>query len=94
VSAGLSLKKSDFNERSERMDKSIEQLIDEVLKLPQEIKAYLAEKLLENLDVETDADLSPEWREEIERRCAEIDSGIAVLKDADEVFKEAFRRVK
>lgn len=76
------------------MDKSIEKLIDEVLHLPYEIKAYLAEKLLESLDAEADADISPEWREEIERRCAEIDSGIAVLKDSDEVFKNAFRRIK
>ncbi|NLV66431.1 MAG: addiction module protein [Spirochaetes bacterium] len=76
------------------MDKSIEKLIDEVLNLPHEIKAYLAEKLLENLDADTDADISPEWREEIERRCAEIDSGLAVLKDSDEVFKSALSRLK
>lgn len=76
------------------MDKSIEKLINEVLNLPQEIKAYLAEKLLENLDTETDADISPEWQEEIKRRCAEIDSSLAVLKDSDEVFKDAFKKFK
>lgn len=76
------------------MDKSIEKLINEVLNLPHEIKAYLAEKLLENLDTETDADISPEWQKEIERRCAEIDSGLAVLKDSDEVFKDAFKKFK
>jgi len=47
------------------MDKSIEKLIDEVLNLPHEMKAYLAEKLLESLDTETDADISPEWQKEI-----------------------------
>ncbi len=76
------------------MEKSIEKLIDEVLNLPHEMKAYLAEKLLESLDTETDADISPEWQKEIKMRCAEIDSGIAVLKDSDEVFKDAFKRFK
>lgn len=76
------------------MDKSIEKLINEVLNLPHEIKAYLAEKLLENLDTETDSVISPEWQEEIKMRCAEIDSGLAVLKDSDEVFKDAFKKFK
>lgn len=76
------------------MDKSLERLINEVLSLPLEIKAYLAEKLLENLDSETDVEISQEWRKEVEKRCAEIDSGIAVLKDADEVFKDAFSKLK
>jgi hypothetical protein len=76
------------------MDKSIEKLIDEVLNLPNEMKAYLAEKILENLDTDTNADISNEWRDEIYRRCAEIDSGIAVLKDSDKVFQETFKRLK
>ena len=76
------------------MDKSIEKLIDEVLNLPNEMKAYLAEKILENLDTDTNPDISNEWRNEIYRRCSEIDSGIAVLKDSDKVFQEAFKRLK
>ncbi len=76
------------------MDKSIESLINEVLNLPHEIKAYLAEKLLENLDAETDMEISQEWQKEIKKRCSEIDSGIAVLKDADEVFNDAFNKLK
>ena len=76
------------------MDKSIEKIINEVLNLPNEIKAYIAEKILENLDSETDMELTPEWRDEIQKRCAEIDSGVSVLKDADEVFNDAFKRLK
>jgi hypothetical protein len=30
--------------------------------------------------------LSAKWREEIRRRCAEIDRGTVQLRDADEVF--------
>lgn len=76
------------------MDKSMKKLIDEVLNLPIEMKAYLAEKLLENLETDFNADISIEWKNEIDRRCAEIDSGISVLKDSDEVFKNAFNKLK
>ncbi|MFC1669817.1 addiction module protein [Spirochaetota bacterium] len=76
------------------MDKSIEKLINDILKLPNELRAYLAEKLLESLDSDKDFEISDEWKNEIESRCEEIDKGSVVLKDADEVFASAFRKLK
>jgi hypothetical protein len=35
--------------------------------------------------------LSPEWLEEIRRRCAEIDAGRAQLLDGDEVMARLFK---
>jgi putative addiction module component (TIGR02574 family) len=76
------------------MDKSIEKIIKEILELPHEMRAYLAEKLIESLDTESDFEISEEWKKEIEYRCDQIDKGNAVLRDADEVFKSAYEDLK
>ena len=76
------------------MDKSIEKIIKEILDLPTEMRAFLAEKLIESLDTEGDFEISEEWKKEIEYRCDQIDKGNAVLKDADEVFKSAYEDLK
>ena len=67
---------------------STDQLIQEILQLPREARALLAEKLLESLDFREEFDVSPAWREEIRRRCQELDSGAVKLVPAKEVFKE------
>ncbi len=76
------------------MDKSIEKIINDILNLPYQIRAYLAEKLIESLDSDTDFEISSEWKAEIEQRCKEIDKGNVILKDADEVFTAAFKELK
>ena len=63
-------------------------LIDEVLQLPREARAFLAEKLLETLDYDESFPVSPDWMSEIKRRCREIDEGKARLVSAEEVFAE------
>lgn len=71
-----------------------EKLMSAVLELPSEERALLAEKLIESLDPVSDEPLSPEWQEEIRRRCREIDEGRARLVDAAEVFEETFRALR
>jgi putative addiction module component (TIGR02574 family) len=63
-------------------------IIEEALHLPRESRALLAEKLLESLDYEEGFAVSPEWTEEIKRRCREIDEGTATLVSSEQVFKE------
>ena len=63
-------------------------IIEEALHLPRESRALLAEKLLESLDYEEGFVVSPEWTEEIGRRCREIDEGTATLVSSEQVFKE------
>jgi putative addiction module component (TIGR02574 family) len=63
-------------------------LIDEVLHLPRESRALLAEKLLESLDYEEGFEVSPTWMDEIRRRCREIDDGTAALSSSERVFEE------
>lgn len=52
----------------------------------------VAEKLLESLDHE-EFEVSPEWMEEIRRRCGEIDDGAVDLIPADQVFEELGREI-
>lgn len=63
-------------------------IIEDALHLPRESRALLAEKLLESLDYEEGFEISPEWTEEIRRRCREIDEGTAALVSSEQVFKE------
>jgi putative addiction module component (TIGR02574 family) len=72
------------------MTVAAEELVLAALKLPAPARAYVAEKLFESIDTAPGEELSPAWRKEVRRRCAEIDSGTAELRDAEEVFARAF----
>jgi len=58
------------------------------------MRAFIAEKLLESLDFEEPFDLSSEWKEEISRRCRQIDEGQVQLTPGDKVFAEAAKRLQ
>jgi hypothetical protein len=68
----------------------IDKIIEEVLSPSPQARAYVAEKLIESLDVETDVTLSSEWRDEIRKRCREIDEGAVELRDAAAVFARSY----
>ena len=67
-----------------------EKIISEALELPRNIRAIVAERLIESLEFDEPLDLSPEWREEIQRRCREIDEGTVELVDANKVFSRLY----
>jgi putative addiction module component (TIGR02574 family) len=67
-----------------------ETIITEALELPTALRAMIAERLIESLDLDESLELSPEWREEIARRCHEIDEGTAQLIPAETVFKRLY----
>jgi putative addiction module component (TIGR02574 family) len=71
------------------MSPGTERVVKEALQLPREARALLAEKLLESLDLDEPFEISPEWREEIVRRCREIDEGETTLISGDQVLREA-----
>ncbi|HNS19287.1 MAG TPA: addiction module protein [Sedimentisphaerales bacterium] len=71
------------------MSPQTEHVLKEALQLPREARALIAEKLLESLDLDEPFEVSSEWRQEIARRCREIDEGTVDLIPADQVFKEA-----
>ncbi len=78
------------------MTKKAEQLLDEVLRLPDPERAEIAARLIESLEREVDADVDAAWAAEIERRCAALDAGQAVTSDWNDVRRrieeEIFRQ--
>lgn len=76
------------------MTATAEKIVSEALELPPSVRAFVAEKLLESLDAVPGGDLSPKWREEIRRRCSEIDRGTADLREAEAVFARAYAALK
>ncbi|MDD2600589.1 MAG: addiction module protein [Kiritimatiellia bacterium] len=75
------------------MKMTAEKLVSEALDMPNPIRAFVAQRILESLDIDTNLELSPAWKAEIERRCKEIDEGSVTLLDADTVFKKAYARL-
>jgi len=63
-------------------------ILDEAMQLEPTARAFVAETLLESLDLDQNFTVSPEWLEEIRRRCADIDSGKAQLLDSAMVINE------
>jgi hypothetical protein len=68
---------------------TIEQVENEALKLNPQARAKLAEKLLRSLEELSDEDIERLWAEEAVRRDAELDSGSATMRDAEDVFRDA-----
>ncbi|GAN34212.1 MAG: addiction module antitoxin RelB [Candidatus Brocadia sp. AMX2] len=66
------------------MVKNIDDIIDSILALPANSRAYLAELLLESLDFEEDFPISEEWMKEIKKRCQELDEGKVELISGNE----------
>jgi len=73
------------------MSNSTEKVLAAALDLPAPARAFLAEKLIESLDVEPAPELSAAWKEAVRRRCREIDEGRIELREAEEVFARADR---
>lgn len=76
------------------MSPDIENVIKQALKLPSQMRAFIAETLLESLDFEEPFDLSGEWREEIGRHCRQINGGQVQLTPGDKVFTETVERLQ
>ena len=73
------------------MSITAEKIVTDAMGLPPELRAFVAEKLIESLDESAGLPpLSAKWKEAIRRRCAELDSSAGHLRDADAVFKNAY----
>ena len=70
-----------------------EQVENEALKLKPEARAELAEKLLRSLEDLSDEDIERLWAEEAVRRDAEVDSGKASMRNAEDVLRDARARI-
>jgi putative addiction module component (TIGR02574 family) len=72
------------------MNITAEKIVTDAMELPPALRAFVAEKLIESLDESDSLPLSAQWKEEILRRCAEIDKNGVQLRDVDAIFKKAY----
>lgn len=70
------------------MKGNAKKVLEEAMQLEPGSRAMIAETLLESLDFEEDFKVSQAWREEIQRRCEQIDRGEVELIDSDTVMAE------
>ena len=68
---------------------NLKQIEDEVLHLPEEERAKLAQKLLLSLDTPSEGEIAEDWLVEAQRRARELDEGIVQPVPADEVRRKA-----
>ena len=76
------------------MSPKVEKIVEDALTLSAHARAYIAEQLIESLDLISEAELSEAWRTEIQKRCREIDEREVKLRNADEVFVRAFAAIQ
>ena len=72
------------------MNVTVDQVVSDALGFPPALRAFVAEKLIESLDVPESLPLSAKWRKEVRRRCVQVDNGTVALRDADVVFPNAY----
>ena len=76
------------------MSTTADKVVADALSLPAPARAFVAEKLIESLDAEPGDELSPAWKEEVRRRCRELDDGAVELRSAEDVFAKAYAALK
>ena len=62
-------------------------VFDDALSLPSDMRAELAERLVQSLDETEEIQLTPAWRQEIRRRLEAFDKGEMEAIPAEEVFE-------
>ncbi len=67
---------------------NIETITEQALQLAPNARAYIAEILLESLDYEEDFVVSEAWRQEIQKRCQELDTNPSVLIDGEQFMAD------
>jgi len=73
---------------------SRDKLFKQALELEQRDRAELAKLLIDSLDSAMEQDVEEAWIREIDRRCAELDSGTVQTIPWEDVLKEARSRLK
>ena len=71
---------------------NIETITEQALKLEPALRADIAEILLESLDYEEDFIVSEAWRQEIQKRCKEIDTNPSLLIDGEKFMTKLKQR--
>lgn len=68
---------------------NFEQIEDKALRLPEEERAKLAQKLLLSLDALSESEIAEDWLAEAQRRAKELDAGVVQPISAEDVRRKA-----
>ena len=74
------------------MARSIDEILQEALALPEGARGALAAALIESLDPEVDPDAEAAWQEEIARRLEEVRSGAVEMVPWTEIRRRMLGR--
>ncbi len=74
------------------MARSARDLFEEAMRLDAEERATLMRLLIESLDTESEEGVEDAWMAEVERRMAELDSGVVQPLSWDELKARLYRR--
>ena len=72
------------------MSMTANKIVTEALALTPQARAFVAEQLIESLDLVSGEKLSSDWSMEIKKRCREVDKGAVELRHIDDVFTKAY----
>ena len=76
-----------------RMNRSLAEITDEALTLPQGEQLKLARTLLERAEAFGDVGVEAAWDQEIERRIHNIDAGLATGRPFTDVLRDIDQRL-
>ena len=71
-----------------------DKIVTEALSLTPQARAFVAERLIESLDALPGDKLSSSWIAETRKRCQEVDEGTVELRDAADVFANAYAKLE
>jgi hypothetical protein len=74
--------------------RSIEQLTEEILSLPSESRAFLADKLVESLEFDTDPAIQKIWIDEAKKRRDEVRDGLVQPIPGEEALAQVRRLIE
>ncbi len=74
--------------------RSIEQLTEEIMSMPNASSALLADKLVESLEFDTDPTIQAVWIDEAKRRKDEVRSGSVQTIPGEEALAQARRLIE
>jgi putative addiction module component (TIGR02574 family) len=64
------------------------EIVEAALKLDPQVRAEVAQEIIESLENSNYGELSPAWEEELDRRVRDIDEGRVQLVPGEQVFAE------
>lgn len=70
------------------MTAAAKEILEAALKLDPQLRAEVAQEMLESLENSNYGELSPAWEQELDRRVKEIEEGHVELIPAEQVFAE------